>query len=526
MKAYIDRYRDAYGVEPICRVLQMAPSCYWRHAARQRDPQLRSARARRDESLMADIQSIWHANWQVYGADKVWLQLKREGIRVARCTVERLMRAMGLQGARRGKKVRTTTPDTSAPCPLDHVNRQFKASRPNELWVSDFTYVSTWQGWLYVAFVIDVYARRIVGWRVRQVTGTPRDRIIRVMNPIDTSRASILVTGGAGYIGSHTTLALLQAGHEVVVLDNLSNSSPESLRRVAELAGRAPRFVRGDIRDRALLDRLLAEHPVRAVLHFAGLKAVGESVREPLAYYDNNVAGTVTLCQAMATAGVFRLVFSSSATVYGEPGAMPIREDHPTGQPTNPYGRSKLVVEEVLRDLSRSDPRWAIALLRYFNPVGAHESGRIGEDPNGIPNNLLPYISQVAAGKLKELAVFGDDYLTPDGTGVRDYIHVLDLAQGHLKALQAIEQAAGVHTWNLGTGQGYSVLEMVRAFEHAAGRTVPYRIAPRRPGDIAECWADPAKAAAELGWRAELGLDRMMADAWRWQSLNPDGYPG
>jgi UDP-glucose 4-epimerase len=344
------------------------------------------------------------------------------------------------------------------------------------------------------------------------------------MSQIEKSQGSILVTGGAGYIGSHTTLALLQAGYEVVVLDNLCNSSPESLRRVAELAGRAPLFVRGDIRDRALLDRLLAEHPVQAVLHFAGLKAVGESVREPLAYYENNVAGTVTLCQAMAAAGVYRLVFSSSATVYGEPTAMPIREDHPTGQPTNPYGRSKLMVEEVLRDLSRSDPRWAIALLRYFNPVGAHESGRIGEDPNGIPNNLLPYISQVAVGKLKELAVFGDDYPTPDGTGVRDYIHVVDLANGHLKALQAIGKEGGVRTWNLGTGQGYSVLEMVRAFERAAGRAVPYRIAPRRPGDIAECWADPAKAAAELGWRAELGLDRMMADAWRWQSGNPNGY--
>ncbi len=341
---------------------------------------------------------------------------------------------------------------------------------------------------------------------------------------IDTKSSCALVTGGAGYIGSHTTLALLQAGHEVVVLDNLSNSSAESLRRVAELAGRAPRFVQGDIRDRALLDHLLAEYPVRTVLHFAGLKAVGQSVREPLAYYDNNVAGTMTLCQAMAEAGVYRLVFSSSATVYGEPTAMPIREDHPTGQPTNPYGRSKLVVEEVLRDLSRADPRWAIALLRYFNPVGAHESGRIGEDPNGIPNNLLPYISQVAVGKLERLAVFGDDYPTPDGTGVRDYIHVVDLAQGHLKALQAIEQAEGVHIWNLGTGQGYSVLEMVRAFERAAGRPVPFRIAPRRPGDIAECWADPAKAAAELGWKAERGLDRMMADAWRWQSGNPEGY--
>ncbi|MNR07923.1 UDP-glucose 4-epimerase [compost metagenome] len=260
------------------------------------------------------------------------------------------------------------------------------------------------------------------------------------------------------------------------------------------------------------------------MLHFAGLKAVGESVREPLAYYENNVAGSVTLCQAMARAGVFRLVFSSSATVYGEPAQMPIREDFPTGIPTNPYGRSKLMVEEVLRDLAVSDPRWSIALLRYFNPVGAHESGLIGEDPNGIPNNLLPYVAQVAIGKLKELAVFGADYPTRDGTGVRDYIHVVDLADGHLKALQAISSQSGVHVWNLGTGTGYSVLEMVRAFEQASDRPVPYRIAPRRPGDIAECWADPAKAARELGWKAERGLEAMMVDTWRWQAGNPQGY--
>lgn len=344
------------------------------------------------------------------------------------------------------------------------------------------------------------------------------------MNPIPHNPGQILVTGGAGYIGSHTTLALLQAGHEVVVLDNLCNSSAESLRRVTEIAGRQPRFVQGDIRDRALLDRLFAEQQISAVLHFAGLKAVGESVREPLAYYENNVAGTVTLCQAMAAAGVYRLVFSSSATVYGEPTVMPISEQQPTGVPTNPYGRSKLMVEELLRDLARSEPRWAIALLRYFNPVGAHESGLIGEDPNGIPNNLLPYVAQVAVGKLKELAVFGDDYPTPDGTGVRDYIHVVDLADGHLKALRALATEGGVRTWNLGTGQGYSVLEMVRAFEQASGRPVPYRIAPRRPGDIAECWADPAKAARELGWRAGRGLDQMMRDAWRWQLGNPNGY--
>ena len=334
----------------------------------------------------------------------------------------------------------------------------------------------------------------------------------------------ILVTGGAGYIGSHTTLALLEAGFEVVVLDNLCNSSPESLLRVERICGKAPVFVQGDIRDRALLDELFAAHKIGAVLHFAGLKAVGESVQQPLDYYANNVAGSVTLCQAMAAAGVFHLVFSSSATVYGEPTQMPIREDYPTGLPTNPYGRSKLMVEELLRDLAHSDPRWSIALLRYFNPVGAHVSGLIGEDPNGIPNNLLPYISQVAIGKLKQLSVFGADYPTLDGTGVRDYIHVVDLANGHLKALQAIEQSAGVNVWNLGTGTGYSVLQMVRAFEQASGQPVPYQVAARRPGDIAECWADPAKAARELGWQAERGLPEMMADTWRWQSANPQGY--
>lgn len=335
---------------------------------------------------------------------------------------------------------------------------------------------------------------------------------------------TILVTGGAGYIGSHTTLALLEAGHDVLVLDNLSNSSAESLDRVARICGRSPTFVHGDIRDAALLDLLFASHSISAVLHFAGLKAVGESVREPMSYYETNVAGTVSLCRAMARAGVFRLVFSSSATVYGEPVRMPISENHPTGNPTNPYGRSKLMVEEALRDLAASDPRWSIALLRYFNPVGAHESGLIGEDPNGIPNNLLPYISQVAIGKLPELAVFGGDYATRDGTGVRDYIHVVDLADGHLKALQTISAKRGIDVWNLGTGTGYSVLEMVKAFEQASGRTIPYRIVPRRGGDIAECWAHPGKAARELGWSAKRGLPEMMRDTWRWQTLNPDGY--
>ncbi|MBS4153415.1 UDP-glucose 4-epimerase GalE [Cobetia sp. MC34] len=335
----------------------------------------------------------------------------------------------------------------------------------------------------------------------------------------------ILVTGGAGYIGSHTVLALMEAGHQVLVLDNLSNASEASLARVATLAGREVPFVEGDIRNGALLDSLFERHDIEAVVHFAGLKAVGESVAKPLAYYDNNVNGTLVLCDAMARAGVKRIVFSSSATVYGDPASTPIREDFPTSA-TNPYGRSKLMVEEVLRDLAVADDSWRIALLRYFNPVGAHASGTIGEDPNGIPNNLVPYISQVAVGRLEELAVFGDDYPTPDGTGVRDYIHVVDLADGHLKALDYLAGDArdGVHTYNLGTGTGYSVLDMVKAFEKASGRPVPYRIAPRRAGDIAECWAEPDKAFNELKWKAELGLDRMMADSWRWQSRNPNGY--
>lgn len=334
----------------------------------------------------------------------------------------------------------------------------------------------------------------------------------------------ILVTGGAGYIGSHTTLALLQAGFEVVVLDNLCNSSAKSLERVTEIAGRAPTFICGDVRDRAQLDRLFAEHPISAVLHFAGLKAVGESVADPLRYYDVNVCGAVTLCQAMQAAGVFSLVFSSSATVYGDPTRVPIDEDQPVGQPANPYGRSKLMVEQVLADLAAANGAWRVALLRYFNPVGAHESGRIGEDPSGIPNNLLPYIAQVAVGKLAELTVFGDDYPTPDGTGVRDYIHVVDLADGHLRALQALHARPGVHVWNLGTGTGTSVLQMLQAFEQASGRMVPYRIAPRRAGDVATCYANPAKAERELGWKATRGLEQMMADTWRWQSRNPRGY--
>jgi UDP-glucose 4-epimerase len=334
----------------------------------------------------------------------------------------------------------------------------------------------------------------------------------------------ILVTGGAGYIGSHTTLSLLQNGFNVVVLDNLSNSSAESLDRVAVLAGRKPIFVEGDICNRPKLEQLFADYSIQAVMHFAGLKAVSESVAHPLKYYCNNVGGTVTLCQVMLAAGVFKLVFSSSATVYGDPTIVPITEDEPVGNTTNPYGRSKFMVEKVLADLALSDPRWSIALLRYFNPVGAHESGLIGENPHGIPNNLLPYISQVAAGKLPELAVFGNDYSTVDGTGVRDYIHVVDLAEGHLAALNALSTLNGVGVWNLGSGQGYSVLQMVKAFEVANGRSVPFRFAPRRLGDIATCYANPSKAAAELGWKAKRDLITMMRDAWRWQMMNPGGY--
>jgi UDP-glucose 4-epimerase len=334
----------------------------------------------------------------------------------------------------------------------------------------------------------------------------------------------VLVTGGAGYIGSITTLVLLQAGFEVVVLDNLCNSSSESLARVTKIAGRAPSFVQGDVRELGVLAQIFKDFHVDAVLHFAGLKAVGDSVADPLRYYDNNVYGSQSLLQAMTSAGIFNIVFSSSATIYGEPKQIPIAEACPPSQPTNPYGRSKLMVEDILRDLAASDPRWRIAILRYFNPVGAHESGLLGEDPNGIPNNLLPYIAQVAVGKLPELAVFGNDYPTPDGTGVRDYIHVVDLAEGHLRALEALQTRTGAHVWNLGTGHGYSVLDMVLAFEAASGKPVPYRVAPRRTGDIATCYADPSKAMRELGWKAKRGLPEMMRDAWRWQQMNPNGY--
>jgi len=333
----------------------------------------------------------------------------------------------------------------------------------------------------------------------------------------------ILVTGGAGYIGSHTCVELLDAGHEVVVVDNLSNSSFTALERVQELTGKVLTFIHADLRDKPAMEEIFREYPVEAVIHFAGLKAVGESVEKPLEYYENNVGGTLNLLHAMRGAGVKAIVFSSSATVYGDPESLPIREDFPLSA-TNPYGRSKLIIEEMLRDLHRSDPAWDIAILRYFNPVGAHPSGRIGESPNDIPNNLMPYISQVAVGRLEKLSVFGDDYPTPDGTGVRDYIHVVDLALGHLKALEKLASHPGLVTYNLGTGQGYSVLEMVEAFGRASGRDIPYEITARRPGDIAACWADPSLAEKELDWKAERGLEEMCEDTWRWQRNNPAGY--
>jgi len=333
---------------------------------------------------------------------------------------------------------------------------------------------------------------------------------------------NILVTGGAGYIGSHTCLELLQAGYQVVVVDNLVNSKEESLRRVQKLAGKALEFHRVDLLDQPALEAVFARSPIDAVIHFAGLKAVGESVTIPLRYYHNNITGTVTLCEVMQKYNVKNLVFSSSATVYGVPRTVPITEDFPLSA-TNPYGRTKLMIEEILRDVAAVQS-WNVALLRYFNPVGAHASGQIGEDPNGIPNNLVPFIAQVAVGKLPELAVFGNDYATHDGTGVRDYIHVTDLALGHLKALEKLALNPGVVTYNLGTGRGYSVLEVVVAFEQACGRKIPYRIVSRRPGDVASSYADPTKAKRELGWSATRGIAEMCADAWRWQSGNPDGY--
>ena len=336
-------------------------------------------------------------------------------------------------------------------------------------------------------------------------------------------KKTILVTGGAGYIGSHTCVELLKGEYDVVVLDNLCNSSPEALKRVEKIAEQDVTFVEGDVRDREILKELFGRYDFDSVIHFAGLKAVGESCSIPLHYYDNNVSGTVILCQEMANHGVFNIVFSSSATVYGDPSSLPIREDFPLSA-TNPYGRSKLMVEELLGDLYKSDNRWNIALLRYFNPAGAHESGLIGEDPNDIPNNLMPYISQVAIGIREKLSIFGNDYPTPDGTGVRDYIHVVDLAIGHVRAIEKLRTGCGIKAWNLGVGQGQSVLQMVTAFENASKRPVPYQFADRRPGDIAECWADASLAEEELGWKAEKSLEDMMADAWRWQSNNPNGY--
>ncbi|EPP26204.1 UDP-glucose 4-epimerase GalE [Vibrio fluvialis] len=334
----------------------------------------------------------------------------------------------------------------------------------------------------------------------------------------------VLITGGMGYIGSHTCVQMIAAGMTPIMVDNLCNAKAEVLNRIEALTGGRPAFYQGDIRDEAFLDSVFAKHDVQAVIHFAGLKAVGESVSKPIEYYDNNVNGTLVLVRSMRKAGVKSLVFSSSATVYGDPQIVPITETSPTGATTNPYGRSKYMVEQCLADLVVAEPEWSITLLRYFNPVGAHPSGTMGEDPQGIPNNLMPFIAQVAVGRREKLAVFGNDYATPDGTGVRDYIHVMDLADGHIAALQAVGTQAGLHIYNLGTGKGSSVLDMVNAFSQACGKAVPYEICPRRPGDIAECWASTEKAQRELGWQAKLSLADMTADIWRWQSNNPQGY--
>lgn len=336
---------------------------------------------------------------------------------------------------------------------------------------------------------------------------------------------TVLVTGGAGYIGSHTVLELLNSDYEVIVIDNLSNSSEEALNRVKKITGKGLTFYEQDLLDKKALKSIFKTHQIDSVIHFAGYKAVGESVEKPLMYYHNNITSTIYLCEVMREYGVKNIVFSSSATVYGDPHKVPITEDFPLSA-TNPYGRTKLFIEYIMKDLHVADESWNIALLRYFNPVGAHKSGLIGEDPNDIPNNLMPYISQVAVGKLKELSVFGDDYPTHDGTGVRDYIHVVDLANGHLKALEKLETAPGLVVYNLGTGNGSSVLDMVKAFEEASGKKVPYKIARRRPGDIASCYADPSKAEEELGWTAKYGIKEMCEDAWKWQSKNPNGYQG
>ncbi len=334
----------------------------------------------------------------------------------------------------------------------------------------------------------------------------------------------VLVTGGMGYIGSHTCIQMIQAGMTPVILDNLYNSKSSVLERIEKVSGVRPTFVKGDIRDKALMVELLTKYEIDAVIHFAGLKAVGESVQKPLEYYDNNVNGTLVLVAAMREAGVKSIVFSSSATVYGDPASVPITEDFPTSA-TNPYGRSKLMVEECLTDFQKANPDWSVTLLRYFNPVGSHPSGELGEDPQGIPNNLMPFVSQVAVGRREFLSVFGSDYPTKDGTGVRDYIHVMDLADGHIAALKKVGEKSGLHVYNLGTGTGYSVLDMVKAFELACEKEIPYKLVERRPGDIAECWADPKKAQQELEWSATRTLEEMTQDTWRWQSHNPQGYP-
>ena len=335
---------------------------------------------------------------------------------------------------------------------------------------------------------------------------------------------AILVTGGAGYIGSHTCVELLKAGYEVVVVDNLCNSCEESMERVQEITGKTLAFYEADLLDKAALSRIFKEQKIDAVIHFAGLKAVGESVYKPLEYYHNNITGTLVLCDVMREHGVKSIVFSSSATVYGDPAFVPITEECPKGEITNPYGRTKGMLEQILTDLHTADPEWNVMLLRYFNPIGAHESGRIGENPKGIPNNLLPYITQVAVGKLESLGVFGNDYDTHDGTGVRDYIHVVDLAKGHVKALKKIEDKSGLSVYNLGTGKGYSVLDIVKNFEEATGVKTPYVMKPRRAGDIATCYSSAEKAYKELGWKAENGIKEMCEDSWRWQSNNPNGY--
>lgn len=336
--------------------------------------------------------------------------------------------------------------------------------------------------------------------------------------------SEILVTGGAGFIGSHACVCLLEAGYDVVVIDNLSNSSDKSLERVEEITNKKVKFYKGDIADTELMDKIFTENDIYAVMHFAGLKAVGESTQKPLEYYKNNISGSLLMCEVMRKHNVKNLIFSSSATVYGEPKEIPITENCPKGTCTNPYGWTKSMLEQIFMDIQKADNEWNVILLRYFNPIGAHKSGKIGEDPNGIPNNLMPYITKVATGELPKLNVFGNDYNTKDGTGVRDYIHVVDLARGHVNALEKIKENPGVKIYNLGTGTGYSVLDVVKNFEKANNLTIPYEIAPRRPGDIDECYADPTKAKDELGWEAEYGIEQMCADSWNWQKNNPNGY--